>query len=146
MTTDVVVEQTGNIWDIPLTPEGDFENGDFFDTSLVYSLLGERRASASEIPISENRRGWIGNEGKDFENGSKVWLFDQSRLTRTTLNGIQNAALDGLTWLIEEGFLVNIEISAVVNSNGISLEITLFRFNSKVERRFFELWQNTGVE
>ena len=148
MTTDVRIEKAENtrFYDLKLTPEGDLENGDFFDSSLLYSLLGERRANASEVPVSEFRRGWIGNENSDYENGSKLWLYYQARLTRTILNSMQTAAFNGLQWLIEDNILKDITVRAF-NRNGVAvLEITLFRFNSKVDRRYFELWNNTGAQ
>lgn len=145
MTTDVLMTQTDQLFDMSLDAEGDLTNGDFFDSSLQYSLLGERRASASEMPTSQYRRGWIGNEGTDFENGSKLWLLEQAVVNRTTLNEIQTAALNGLIWFVDDGILVNIEVDAVVSGNGVGLMISLFRPNSKVDKRFFELWNNTGT-
>ena len=147
MTTDVKITQDPEtyIWDLSLSGEGDLENGDFFDSSLIYSLLGERRASESEVPISEYRRGWIGNEGKNFENGSKLWLYDQSRLTRTTMNGVADAALDAVSWMVEDGILKDVQTRSMLIGGRLHIEISLIRYNSKVERRYFNLWQNTGV-
>ncbi len=145
MTTDVKLTKTGNIYDLTIDENGDLENGDFFDSSLLYSLLGERRASASEVPNSELRRGWIGNEDSDFENGSKLWLYYQARLNRDTLNSLQDEAFQGLKWFVDDNILADITTKAVLRDGFVGLEIELFRFNSKVDRRFFELWNNTGV-
>lgn len=145
MTTDVLMTETNTLFDLTLDENGDLTNGDFFDSSLQYSLLGERRASSSEVPDSRRRRGWIGNEDEDFENGSKVWLFEQARINRKVLNGIQTAAFNGLSWFVEDGILVSIEITAVLKNGAVSLIIDLFRPNSKVDRRFFQLWENTGT-
>lgn len=147
MTTDVKLDKPAGsqFYDLSLDANGDLTNGDFFDTSLQYSLLGERRATASEIGISEFRRGWIGNENSDFENGSKIWLLRQARLTRTNLNQLQSLASNGLSWLVEDDILENIEVRALTRNGIAFLEITLFRFNSKVDTRFFELWNNTGA-
>ena len=145
MTTDVRITQAATgIWDLSLNSEGDLENGDFLDSSLLYAILGERRASESEVPISENRRGWIGNEGKLFENGSKIWLFEQSRLTRSILNDIQSAALDALSYLIDDGLATNVETTATIQNRVVILQVDIFVTPSKVETRFFELWNNTG--
>ena len=147
MTTDVKLEKLNNapFFDLSLDANGDLTNGDFFDTSLQYSLLGERRATPSEIGISEFRRGWIGNENSDFENGSKIWLLRQARLTRTNLNQLQSLATNGLSWLVEDGILENIEVRALTRDGKAFLEITLFRIDSRVDTRFFELWNNTGA-
>ena len=146
MTTDIAMAQDVLLkWDAFLDDNGDLSNGDFFDSSIQYSLLGEQRASPSEVPTSHLRRGWIGNEGTTFENGSKLWLYEQSRITRTTLNLIQSAALDSLLWLVSQGYLVNVEVTATLQDRMIILEIDLFRPYSEVDRRFFPLWENTGA-
>lgn len=146
MSTDILFtqDQHGD-YDISFDENGDITNGDFFDTSLLYSLLGERRASAAEVPAAASRRGWIGNEGKDFENGSKLWLYEQERLTRTVLNRIEAEARAALQWLIDDGFLAGITARAVRTTRGVGLELELQRFNSIVDHRFFELWENTGA-
>lgn len=145
MTTDVRLNRIGNLYDLGIDDNGDLENGDFFDSSLLYSLLGERRADASEVPNSELRRGWIGDEGKDFENGSKLWLYYQARLNRDTLNGLEDESFHGLKWFIDDEILANVTTRAVLKNGFVALEISLFRFNSTVDRRFFELWNNTGA-
>ena len=147
MTTDVLVKaDTNGIYDIELTADGDIANGDFFDSSLIYSILGERRALASEVPASHRRRGWIGNEHSDYENGSKIWLYEQSKLTRTILNDIQSEAVNSLQWLIDDGFAVGvITPEIIVLENGVGIILNIQRPNSEVEQRFFELWNNTGI-
>ena len=144
MTTDVLMTQTLNLWDLSLDDQGDLTNGDFFDSSLLYSIYGERRATAAEVPDSRRRRGWIGNENADFENGSKIWLFEQARNTRSNLNLLESTAFNSLKWFIEDGLLFNVQVTALATRQGTTLQIDLFRFNSEVDRRFFALWDNTG--
>lgn len=135
-----------DIFDISIGDDGDIVTDDFFDTSITYSLLGERRASSSQVPDSELRRGWIGNENKDFENGSLLWLMEQSRLTRSNLNTIESLARDALTWLVDDGFAVSINDIKASSKNGqVIIDIEIARSRSRVERRFFILWQNTGI-
>lgn len=143
--TDVTMTKTGAFYDMSLDANGDLAHEDSFDPSLLYSILGERRADPSEVLESRYRGGWQGNQNSDFENGSKVWLFSQSRLTRDRLNGLQSAAFNGLKWLIDDGILKDVTVTVGVVSGVVVLTITLFRFNSKVDTRFFELWNNTGV-
>jgi phage gp46-like protein len=145
MTVDVKLTKTGNIYDLTLNDEGDFTNGDFLDTSLQYSLLGERRASAAEVPQNSRRRGDIISENSDFENGSKLWLFYQERITLTVKNKIISFANEALIWLVDDGLLESIEVTAVTTKETITLTIVLKRPFSKVETIFFPLWENTGV-
>ncbi len=133
-------------FDISFDSDGDILTDDFFDTSLLMSLLGERRADPSEMVEPQLRRGWIGNEGKEFENGSKLWIFEQARVTRTNLNRIEDEVRKALQWLVEDGLAVSVdEVTTTVKSGIVTLEIVIRRSRSRVERRFFDLWQNTGI-
>ena len=146
--TDAVltVDATTKLYDISIDTDGDILTDDFFDTSLLLSLFGEKRADPSEVVEPQLRRGWIGNEDKAFENGSKLWLFDQARVTRTNLNRIQDEARKALQWLVDDGLAVSAdEVTAIARNGTVALEIVIRRSRSQVERRFFDLWQNTGL-
>ncbi len=147
MTTDVLIKtDDDDEYDISLDSEGDISSGDFFDTSMLYSILGERRALPAEVPKSSRRRGWIGNEFEDYENGSKLWLYEQSKLTRTILNNIESEAENSLQWMIDDDFAVgSIIVNAVVSKLSVDLNIEIQRPSSEVDRRFFTLWNNTGI-
>ena len=136
---------TNNIYDFTITDEGDFESEDSYDSAILYSVLGERRASASEVPESSRRRGWIGNEFADFENGSKVWLYYQERATADTRNGLRTEVLNAVQWLIDDGRVINSTATATLNGGVIGVVVTIVRPSSEVEQRFIELWDNTGT-
>ncbi len=147
-TTDAVLSRTSSVkWDLTIDATGDILTADFFDTALLMSIFAEKRASESEVPESRFRRGWIGNESfsDDFEIGSKVWLFEQARLNRDTLNGITSAAIEGLQWFLNRGFAINLIVDTILVEGTITLQIDIFRPNSKVDRRFFSLWDGSGV-
>jgi len=149
-TTDAVLkidEKTG-LYDISIDSQGDIETADFFDTSILYSLFGERRANKDEVVDARSRRGWIGNEGTDFENGSKLWLFEQARITATNLSRIADEAKNSLQWLVDDGRAVSITVADVsidTSSNKLILILDIARSFDQVERRFFDLWNNTGI-
>lgn len=135
------------LYDINIDADGDIETEDFFDTSILYSLFGERRANENEVLDASRRRGWIGNENKDFENGSKLWLFEQSRITATNLARIADEAKKSLQWLVDDGFAVSLQVAEVTvdtKLNKLILVLDIRRSFDVVERKFFELWDNTG--
>lgn len=147
-STDAVLGPTTLVkWDISLDDEGDILTSGFFDTSLLVSLFCERRASASEVANPIGRRGWIGNESfvQGFQIGSKIWLFEQSRLAQNTLNNITSAAQESLQWLIDGAYVDNVIAKAVLSNDTITLNVEIFRANSPVDRRLFPLWDNSGV-
>lgn len=132
-------------YDIQFNSDGDIQTEDFLDTAIFISLFCERRANASEVPESHRRRGWIGNETTPgFEIGSKLWLYEQARVTRSILLGIQSTVLNGLAWMIEDGISINHEAAATLSAGQIALTVTMERPSSKVDKRYFVLWENTG--
>lgn len=137
-----------DIYDIDIGDDGDLAACYGFETALQMSLLCERRADASEVPEALRRRGWLGNEVSDvvgFEIGSKIWLYEQARLTNEILSGIKKAAIDCTDWLIEDSLLVNISATiAVKDSVSADLKMALEASNGKVEQRYFSLWELTG--
>lgn len=141
MTTGAdAVLYPGEDYDIHFDAQGDIETADQLDTALLMSLLCERRAAASEMPVPELRRGWIGNVATpDFEIGSKLWLYEQARITRSTLNGITAEALAGLGWLVEDG----IALSVTADTTIAGLTVNLERSNSEVSTYFYKLWEGT---
>jgi phage gp46-like protein len=148
MTTDAVlaIDAATQLHDFQLDANGDIKTEDFFDTSLLYSIFGERRASPDEVTDARRRRGWIGN-GPDFENGSKIWLLSQARLTRSNLNRLQDETFKALQWLVDDGFAVSIDqVTATLSNGKVLLDITIRRSRDKVVRRSFELWDKTGVQ
>lgn len=145
-TQDADLIEENNVFDFQIDSEGDILTKDFFDTSLLMSVFCEKRASASEMPASHLRRGWIGNiETPDFEIGSKLWLSYQAKKTNDTLNDINTALNDALKWLIDDGYAIDYSVSSSFASNGVNAAIDITRSNSKVEKRLFELWSNTGL-
>lgn len=143
----VLQELDGGIYDLKVGFDGDIETADSFDTYILVALLSDKRADASEILDSARRRGWIGNEQTPgFELGSKLWLFEQSRLTRTVINEIQTEAVNALQSLVDEDLAVAIRgVELDLTDGGATLVVEIERSPSRVEKRFFDLWQNTGV-
>lgn len=139
-------ESLGGLYDINIE-NGDFQIANNFDTTLQMSLLAERRADASEVAIPQYRRGWFGNELSDiagFQIGSKLWLLEQARRTRTTLNLAINYAKEALNWMVEDDLIESFEINGEFTGTiGIRLNITLVIAPDQIETRFLELWNNT---
>lgn len=144
MTTDAVLE--GDNFDLQIGADGDIVTADFFDTAILMSIFCERRATPSEVPESERRRGWIGNESTPgFEIGSKLWLYYQARVTRSILSGLESVILAGLQWMIDDGIAESIEVNAELSGGRVVVDIPTKRPSSKVERRYYDLWENTGT-
>lgn len=143
---DLLVEKGVEFYDISFASDGDFATTDGLNTAIIMSLLEERRALASEIPVATRRRGWWGNqfgEKVGFEIGSKLWLLQQSRLTPDVTAKMRDVANDALIWLVDDNIAIDVNSDVQVVSGTVRLEIQLTRPNSQVEFRFFDLWNNT---
>lgn len=133
-----------------------FENGDIkttdgFESALLMSVLCEKRASSSEVPAPERRRGWWGNEALDFDDyeiGSKLWLLYQSRKTQRALNDAITYVRDSLQWLIDDDFLDDIRVIAEYGSRDttefMNITVDLVKSQNTVLTRGFKIWQNTN--
>lgn len=151
MTTDAVlrIDPRTGLYDISIDESGGIEVDEFFDTAILYSIFGERRANEREVATPNLRRGWIGNltNRTDFENGSKLWLFEQARLTRSVMNRIADEARKSLQWMVDDAIAESIDGATVTlnSDNVVVLSITIRRSNDRIDNRLFDLWENTGV-
>lgn len=134
-------------FDLQLDADGDILTADAFNTALLMSLFCERRAQASEVPAPENRRGWIGNESDPdgFEIGSKLWLHEQSRITKTSLQDIVTSGSNGLQWLVNDNIITSFNVYASLSNDNILITVEIYRPNSEVEYKYFNFWSNTGA-
>ncbi len=147
MTTDVIVKPRSNgHYDIAFNSAGDIETAQSLDTAILMSILAEVRATPSEMPASHRRRGWIGNEStQGIEMGSKAWLFEQARITGSNLSELGVIINNGLLWLVEQDSAISTSVNVFYRDGIVQVEVILVRASSMVEKRFFELWNNTGV-
>lgn len=151
---DVALQELpGGVYDLKVGFDGDLETEDAFETAIVVSLFTDARAPESLVADPALRRGWIGNEYRlrvapGFDLGSILWAFlEQGRLRGKTLRDLEDASNEALQWLVDRGYAVAIsEVSATTPSPGqVRLGLTIERSPGVVERRFFDLWQNTGA-
>lgn len=144
---DIAVEQDQfGKFDINFAENGDFVLTKGFDTAINMSIYCERRATAAEVPVASRRRGWWGNVASqidNFEIGSKVWLIKQERKTAETLNRIKDYINLGLEWLIIQDHAVDVATEVTLINGSVRLIVSIKRPNGQVEKRGYELWQNT---
>lgn len=142
MAIDFKLNEDKGYWDI------DFSNGDIastnsLDTAIYMSIFCEKRASQSQVSEPSLRRGHFTNmfnKVSDYEVGSLFWLYtNQAKINQITLSLIENSALDGLKWLIEDKIFDKIEVNATkVNDTQITLTINLIN-NQKTDSLYYNL-------
>jgi len=145
MASDVIIRQDGGYYDFTWTSDGDLPVDQSLDTTILMAIYEEVRADSSEVAIDEFRRGWIGNESTpDFQQGSKVWLFEQERVTTSMLAELGTVVNNGLQTLVDDGIAVTTEATATFGNGKININVVLERPSGKIERKLFTLWDNTG--
>jgi len=140
-------DATTSLFDISLT-DGDFTLVDSFDTSITVALFADARAAASEVLPAELRRGWWGNQFGDdptFQLGSKLWLIEQARNNQDTLNSAIDFAQNSLQWLVDDDHAEDVEVTGEQTSTGIGLTVKIARDQSRVDTKFYDLWENSGA-
>lgn len=141
-----LVKQPDTSYDI------EFENGDFkiddgLETSLIVSLLSDRRASETQVFLPQFRRGWIGDlvtTLPGFKFGSHIWLSEQSRITQETLSTISDSAEKSLGWMLTINLIVKVEAKAIITAqSSILLTIVVTSPDGSVSSKAFNLWKRT---
>lgn len=134
------------VYDITIAEDGDIASEDSLDTALITSLFTDARADASQVQQNERRRGWIGNENTPgFEVGSQLWLYEQARRNQNTFNDVSEETRSALEWLLTEGLADGLDINTRSLSGSIFLEVNINRGDSKIDKRLFEIYKNTGT-
>lgn len=145
--SDAILERnSAGYFDFTIAENGDINTADFFDTAILVSIYEEKRAAPEEVALPEQRRGWIGNESTpDFERGSKIWLYQQSRLTRDIINNIIAASDECLQWLVDQEYAVDVRSDVSLVGGRVFLNVTIQRPDSTTIRKDLFLWDNSGV-
>ena len=145
MASDVIIRQDAGYYDFKWTSDGDIPVDEALDTTILMAVYEEARAGSSEIAVDNLRRGWIGNESTPgFEQGSKMWMFEQEKITTSMLSELGTVINNGLKQLIDDSIAISTSANASFKNGEIVIEILLERPSGKIERKLFTLWNNTG--
>jgi phage gp46-like protein len=148
---DIDLQKNGNqYYDIYFDSDGDLAKIKGFNTALKMSLMCERRASGSEVPLPQNRRGWWGNDFLGFDNfelGSKLWLLNQARSTQNNLNNSITYSQQAFQWLVDDNYADKVVVNAFYTSNSnLEQTIDLIRSNNVTASFGYSVWDNTFLE
>jgi phage gp46-like protein len=138
-------DETG-LFDLRIS-SGDFATVDGFETAILVSLFTDGRAPASAVSDAGSRRGWVGDiltAGRGRCIGSRLLLYDESRLTRDIKNQVANAAERSLRWLVQDGAARSVSASVDEDFNrGVSIRIDITT-NSGDVQSYAALWRRTS--
>jgi len=135
------------VYDISIADNGDIATDDSFNTAIIMSVHGEKRASAAEIVRPEFRRGSWQNELSDvdgYEVGSKYWLLESARSNQESLNFSITTLEDAFQWMIDDNLLKEVNVDGILYYRGITNQVELVAPNNTTEVKLFESWLDTG--
>ena len=127
--------------DIEINEEGDISTTDGLDTTIVMSIFCERRADIDEVLKPSRRRGWWGNELAvipGFEQGSKLWLLDQARLSIENVNAARDFVAAGLEWMIDDGVIDDVTVTTNRDNAELNIFVEIKQGSNVTEFRFFD--------
>lgn len=94
------------------------------ETAVIISLFTDRRAAADDVlpdaslqqgVLPDNRRGWCGDALREVEGdlyGSRLWLLSRAKQTEETRLRAIFYCREALAWMIEDGHVLVIDITA----------------------------------
>jgi len=147
MYQDLKFSLNNGTFDFSINSIGDLSTTENFDSMVYVSLFTDARVEDGEISIKEQQRGWWGNlynVNQDRQIGSKIWLYSQARNNQSTSDLIKNSAYNALKWLIEDGFLKDIQITTTRTFKELNLSIKLITITNNTENYLFQIWEGFG--
>lgn len=124
-------------------------NKNALESALLISLFTDARAADDDPlpdPESDIRRGWWGDGYPDTDNdqiGSKLWLLSREKQTETTRARAEGYARDALQWLIDDGVVKTLDVTALWLDTGIlGIAVVLTKPDYTVENyQFAYAWE-----
>ena len=117
-------------------------------SAILISLFTDARAADDDVlpEAGSDRRGWWGDALATIEGdriGSKLWLLRRAKKTAATLADAQSWAMQALQWLVDDGLVAALQVSAsVIEPDGLGLTITIRREGSDTPARFDFIWKD----
>lgn len=130
--------------------EKDLEVEDGLETAVLLSLFIDARVTEEELPPGEeSRRGWFGdlfNDDIEDRIGSKLWLFERSKLTDEAIEQIRETAEAALQWMITDGLADRVTVTTeVLGAWTLGLEITILRPSGKKVFKYNLNWNSEAA-
>lgn len=120
---------------------------DGLQSAIYISLFSDGRAHSDDaLPDgTSDRRGWWADAWPQIEGdqiGSRLWLLDREKELPETLRRAKEYAKQALTWLVDDGIAVRVDVAVSVPRRGVlAWLITLYRAEGGNENfKFDVLW------
>lgn len=151
MAVDLALRQDASTgeFDIQIGDDGDFLLEEGMSSSILVSLLSDRRAKSGAVIDPTRRRGWIGDVEPiqvGYQLGSDIWQLETARALQSSMNAIAQAARQGLQWMLDNKVVASIEVTGeLTGPDEGSLTIKTVALDGQISEEFIEIWRKTGL-
>jgi phage gp46-like protein len=131
-------------WDISFE-KGDFALTEGLDTALYLSVLGEVRASSSQVENPVLRRGHFTNEFSNvegYEIGSLLWFFSQLPNTEENKTLAEDSIRNGIQWMLSDAIVADAVVSVEKTRLGLNVAVNLTN-EQQQQGNYFDLFVKT---
>lgn len=113
--------------------------------AVTISLFTWRRAGPDDVVDDSDRKGWWGDSVPSIAGdkiGSRLWLLSRRTLVADTLKDAQAYAEEALAWLVDDGVLTRVTVTAERQGNDrMNLRVTLIEQHGEtLELNFNDTW------
>jgi phage gp46-like protein len=127
-----------------LVENGSLKRDSSLESLTIVSLFTDRRADDSAgVKIEDDRRGWWGDEVASSEGqqyGSLLWFVSRGNATLEVAERVRRAAKTALVWMVEDGLLKAIDVTAEYDDEKRLILTVLRTLNDgSVETSVFEV-------
>lgn len=149
--SDLALKIVDNCIDIGLNSSGtSMERDDGLESAVLISLFTDRRVSESEIPDGEtSHRGWWADEFAEASGdmiGSRLWVYERSKLTTQTAAAIQVRAKQALQWMLDDGVASEIAVTTSLIDKAIKIEVQIRKPKQNSTNLFSIFWDGQSLK
>lgn len=113
--------------------------------AVTISLFTWRRAEPDDAVDDSDLKGWWGDSVPTVAGdkiGSRLWLLSRRTLVADTLKDAQAYAEEALAWLVDDGVLTRVTVTAERQGNDrMNLRVTLIEQHGEtLELNFNDTW------
>jgi phage gp46-like protein len=115
---------------IELVEEGssDLRMDEGLETAILLSLFSDARAlEGDDLPFGSDKRGFWGDVILGYSFGSKLWTLERGKITNKTLGVIETYMGSALQWMLEDGVVSDVGVSATRSGDLVLMEVIIYR-------------------
>lgn len=137
-TIDLVVEN------------GDLKGDEGLETSALISMFTDQRIRDDEVPPGEiSKRGWWADMFAKIDNdviGSKLWLYDRSKITLSNMTLIQDQVEAAFAWMLQDGVADSVSATVLRDGTyGLKITVQITRPSGQADK-YSVLWDTQSKQ